>query len=385
MAGIAKAKKIIEAGLKSGVSTWVWGEHGNGKSQIVEQVARRLGIGFMDVRCALAEAGDFMGLPYIDEKTGEMRFANSPLLPNPEWATSKDPKESFGILFLDEINRARPDVLQCIFQLTLDKRIGTHYKLPPGWNIVAAGNPGDADYQVTDIDPALLNRFVHIQLTPTVDEWLEHAKDSKFRDDIRQFVMDNKKMLGNATKGVTLEHVQPKPRGWEMLSKMTTALEELNFADECLIDVATGIVGGVAAVEYANYRRTKFKRISTEDIVNHYSKIRKFVMQMKEEGNQSLQKEAVDELLNGSKPLDVKSILKDEKKLENVTTFFTDISADIGYIAAEILTAREDYRPLLDEIINRNDGPYQKFFELLTSLETTDKTKKETKTKEKKA
>lgn len=381
MASITKAKKIVEAGLKSGITPFIWGSHGNGKSQLVKQVADRLGIGFMDIRCALAEAGDFQGIPFVDSNN-KMKFAESPLLPPMEWSTSKNLKQQFGILFLDEINRARQDTLQCVFQLILEKKIGEHYKMPEGWAIVAAGNPNGEDYTVTDLDPALLGRFCHIQLTPTADEWLDHARDVKFRDDVRQFVMDNKKMLGNSTKGVTLEHVQPTPRGWEMLARMTDSLEALNFADECLLDVATGIVGGVAATEYVNYRKTKFKRISTDDILNHYTKIRKFVQQLKEEGNQSLQKEAIDELLTGTKPLDVKSILKDEKKLENVTTFLTDISADIGYIAAEILTQRDDYRPLLDEIIKRNDGPYQKFFELLTSLEQTDQTKRSNKNKE---
>jgi len=122
MASIKKCKKIIEAGREAGVAVWIWGAHGNGKSQIVKQVAEKMDVGFNDIRISLTEAGDWMGLPFINPATKRMEFAPSPYLPYDI--------ESKGILFLDELNRGRPDVTQCVFQITLDHKIGTHYELP---------------------------------------------------------------------------------------------------------------------------------------------------------------------------------------------------------------------------------------------------------------
>lgn len=359
MASIKKCKKIIEAGRKAGVAIWIWGAHGNGKSQIVEQVAKKLGIGFNDIRISLTEAGDWMGLPFINPTNKRMEFAPSPYLPHDI--------ESSGILFLDELNRGRPDVTQCVFQITLDHKIGTHYELPKGWSIVAAGNPGDADYQVTDIDPALLGRFCHVHLTPTKDEWLDFAKEVGIRDDVRAFIKDNPKMLGQAVKGVKLEHVKGNPRGYDLLGKMVNSLEELGYLDECLLDVATGLIGAEGAMEYANYRKNKFKRIDVEKILNEYKAIRKDVLESVKKGRGDLGKEAIEELLL-EKELPVKDILKNEDKFLNLLTFLTDLPADLGYCAAEIIMNK--YRNIMDFILKReNCKVSDKFYKLITGLE----------------
>ena len=68
---------------------------GVGKSSIVRQVARKLGIGFVDVRLAEMESVDIRGLPSVDKENGVMKW-NAPDF----WP--RDPK-SKGIIFLDEL------------------------------------------------------------------------------------------------------------------------------------------------------------------------------------------------------------------------------------------------------------------------------------------
>jgi len=366
MASINRVKKMIKAGRESGVCVWIWGDHGNGKSELVRQVTDELGIDFIDIRVALTEAGDWMGIPYANPVTKEMDFLPSPFLP-------KDP-QSKGILFLDELNRGRPDVLQSVFQIALDKRIGTHYELPKGWSIVAAGNPGDADYQVTDIDPALLGRFCHVHLTPTKDEWLDFASTSGVRDDVRGFIRDNPKMLGQAIKSTSIESLKGNPRGYVLLAKMVDALENLdkndpqgNFVGDCISDIAHGLVGSAAAAEYVNYRKTQFKRIDVTKILNEYPVIRKDVLKSVKTGRGDLQKEAIEDLFKDKK-LNIDEVVEDKTKFKNLLTFLTDIPADMGYVAAEIIM--NNYRKLMDAILASQSKEANKFYELVVGLES---------------
>jgi len=91
---------------------------------------------------------------------------------------------------LDEINRGHPDVLQAIFQLVLDRKIFTH-ELSESVGIVCAGNYSDDDYQVTELDPALMDRFLHLNLVFNKDSWLDWAEQNSIGHKIRGFVKDN--------------------------------------------------------------------------------------------------------------------------------------------------------------------------------------------------
>lgn len=359
MSSIKTAKVIIKAGRIAKVPVWIWGTHGNGKSDLVRQVSESENIQIIDIRAALAEAGDFMGLPYISAKDSEMHFADSPLLPR------QDDKIG-GILFLDELNRARQDVMQCVFQLALDRKIGKHYKLPDGWSIVVAANPGDSDYQVTDVDPALLGRFCHVKLTPTTEEWLNYARTAKMRDEVRSYIADNKKMLGNSHEDVRIENIKPNPRSWEMYSKMIYALESMNVLDEYIIEVGAGLVGAEAAGTFTAYRKNKFKCIDAAMILDSYDKIRDDVKNMVKEGRLDVQKEAIEDLLT-SKDFKEDEIVKSTKKFHNLMKFFNDIAADVAYTGIRTIT--EKYTKLVNKIATTEDDEeavklYQKMISL---------------------
>lgn len=331
MASINQVKRVVRIGMKSGVSVWIWGPHGQGKSDLVKQVAQEEGMECIDIRAALTEAGDWMGLPYVtrnDKGQEIMKFAPSPFLPI-------DPN-SRGILFLDELNRARPDVLNCVFQLALDKKIGSHYTLPKGWYVVVAANPDDSDYQVTATDPALIGRFCHVHLTPTVAEWIDYAKKYTVRDDVRQFITDNEKLLGTAKETTKLEHVKANPRSWALFARMISAMEELELMQECLTEVGNGLVGSTCTIEYANWLKTKFKRIDAQKILLTYEDVRKDVLNMVKTGRLDALKDAIDSLLDVGTPenpgkFNYKVVMADQKQLKNMSQFFIDIAADVAF------------------------------------------------------
>ena len=121
------------------------GNHGIGKSEILTEYYKAKGMPVIALFLGqMSDPGDLIGLPHKDEATGKTDF-----MP-PYWFPT-DGKPI--VLFLDELNRARPEILQTIMDLALNRKLAGR-KLPEGSRIIAAVNEGD-QYQLTDLDPAL--------------------------------------------------------------------------------------------------------------------------------------------------------------------------------------------------------------------------------------
>jgi hypothetical protein len=143
------------------------GGTGIGKSEIVRQVARALGIQCIVLDLSLLEPPDLLGLPQI----AEGRTVHAP--------PTNLPTSGAGILMLEELNRAERYMQQPAMQL-LSARALNSYTLPDGWCCFAAINPelDDADYQVTPLDPALRARFLNMRVRADRVEWVRWAQDN---------------------------------------------------------------------------------------------------------------------------------------------------------------------------------------------------------------
>ncbi len=115
------------------------GRHGIGKSEILTRYFQQLGIKVNTLFLGqMSDPGDLIGLPRLDEATGKTVF-----MP-PYWFPT-DGKPI--VLFLDELNRARPEVLQTIMDLALNRKLAGR-ALPEGSRLIAAVNEGE-EYQLT--------------------------------------------------------------------------------------------------------------------------------------------------------------------------------------------------------------------------------------------
>jgi len=90
----SKLYEALHALIGERVPLHIWGACGVGKSQVVAQVARDLGVQFLDVRAVQLDPVDLRGLP---------RIASN----QTEWVPPKFlPNDGKGILFLDELTSA---------------------------------------------------------------------------------------------------------------------------------------------------------------------------------------------------------------------------------------------------------------------------------------
>ncbi len=199
---------------------------------------------------APAEVAKALGkLPKPDDLPGLRKYHS-------EWQRLQ-PHYDRGILFLDELNRAQDDVLQAAFQLILDRRIG-QYVLPPGWAVVAAGNPMEG-YIVTGFnDEAFLDRFCHLTFSggeSTLEEWVHYMSHAHGGDaaDVIEFASQNTKHLDGEVKSELGFSVKPSRRSWEKVTDVTRVCAAHGFGDQPRQEVIAGLVGRELALSYSRY------------------------------------------------------------------------------------------------------------------------------------
>ena len=240
-------------------------KHGVGKSSVVRQATEEMGIGFFDVRLSQCEVGDIKGLPYLDQETKTTVFAK------PYW-WPRDP-ESKGILFFDELNRASKDVLQAVFEICLDKRLDGE-PLPKGWRVVTAVN-GEDEYDVVELDPALLDRWFVVDFDPSHKEWIAWASKTGVSEEVIEFVRENKNVLDPPIGNLEAGRVYPSRRSWVACD---TTLKRLNLLGEnvdpgMLVQITKGWVGRDVAIMFEKYVTKAFSRLKASDILDTFDKV----------------------------------------------------------------------------------------------------------------
>ena len=232
-------KKNLDALWTTRWPAFIWGPPGVGKSAIVAQLATERGLALVDIRAPLLDPTDLRGIPAVVGDRAEW-FAPS-FLPREGAAP--------GILFFDELNAAPPIVQASLYQLVLDRRIG-EYRLPDGWRIVAAGNREQDRSVVFRMPDALANRFVHLDFTPSFEDWREWAVRRHLNPMVVAFLSLRRELLH---KPGGTERAFPTPRSWEIAGDIIDAFGPGVSCDEAL----AGTVGTGAAIELQKFLQSE--------------------------------------------------------------------------------------------------------------------------------
>jgi hypothetical protein len=232
--------KDVAAALRSLLPTrrplYLWGPPGVGKSSLVRQGAERSGLDVVDVRAVLLDPVDLRGLPRIQQDTA--------LWCPPAFL----PKGGEGVLFLDELAQAPPLVQAACLQLCLDRRIG-EYALPEGWSVIAASNRQEDRAGAHRLISPLLNRFVHLDLEVSHDDWHDWAVQANVAPEVRSFLRYRPTLLF-AFDPSTNARSFPTPRSWEFVSQVLP-----HTPIELLHPVVAGCVGEGPAAEFVGFVR----------------------------------------------------------------------------------------------------------------------------------
>jgi len=152
---VGKEIEVFEKSYENRLPFLLKGPTGTGKSRFIEYMAHKLDTNFFTVAChEETSATDLIGRYII--KGGETQWLDGPL--------TRAVKEG-GIIYLDEIAEARPDVIVAIHPLTDHRRelyidkLGETIKAHENFMLVASFNPG---YQkgFKELKPSTKQRFV---------------------------------------------------------------------------------------------------------------------------------------------------------------------------------------------------------------------------------
>jgi hypothetical protein len=236
------------------------GRHGVGKSEILAQAARELGIGFIVRDLSLMEPPDLIGLPKMDGRV--TRYAPPAFLPT----------EGRGLLVFEELNRCpqymRGPTLQLLTARTLND-----YRLPEGWLPAAAVNPADGAYEVDELDPALVSRFVRVNVEASPKEWLAWAKAQGVHPDVLAYVEADPSVFDGG---------QSNPRAWKYASDL---LHVSGAVKRTLETALAGTLGAERAAAFREFRKGGELPPEARDLLADYGRHRAKVVAWVEKGS----------------------------------------------------------------------------------------------------
>lgn len=158
------------------------GGAGVGKSKIVRQWAKHRKINLVSKNASSFDKADMGGGVAAEVDDTGKRLNSMTRLTNKEFDSLMKPG---SVLFLDELNRADPEVVGSLLTLILDHTVPDNYsegavKYLPGYLFtIAAINPAKSDaYSGTsEFDNALLDRFSQIAIYPDIPQYRKHLLD----------------------------------------------------------------------------------------------------------------------------------------------------------------------------------------------------------------
>ena len=328
----------VATSLPPDISILVKGDTGIGKSDITRHVASLIqtdhvykdhsgpGLPVLDWRLSVFSEGDIIGLPELVD--GVTRFA-----PNDRFmAACREPH----LLFLDEGNRATTEVLQCAFQIVLDRELNGQ-KLHPETRIVMAINEGN-DFTVNEMDPALLRRFWVTELVPTNEDWLEWASKNDIDPMIQKFIKKYPAHLmheGERSPG----QIYPYPASWARLDK---SLKHANCNPyECaggeipdiMLHITAGFVGMPTTAAFLDFVKNYIFKLSADDILNNFQEVEPDVKAM----TNDKKNEALDQVVLFLKSNDICAT-----QIENLKGFMTYVSDEVVVDFAQTIMATKN-------------------------------------------
>lgn len=231
-------KAQSEAGLRT--SWMLHGRPGVGKTQVVAELADRIGARLFDIRLTTIEPQDLRGLPYYDHDAQKTVWYRPEDLPD-------DPDRP-SILFLDELTAASPYLQPTVYGLLQERRVGRHI-LPDSVFIVAAGNTVDDGAVAYEMGTALSDRLVHLQVTANAQDWLEHfAVMRGLSHVVTAFLRARPDLLETTEESLRRgEMIACTPRSWERVSDIVKSVADKRVRHTMI----AGTVGIAAAAEFA--------------------------------------------------------------------------------------------------------------------------------------
>lgn len=235
------------------------GKGGIGKTESIEALANRLGIGYIDIRLLLYSEVDLKGILYPNKEHTKTIWLQNDVLPD----VNRDGKR--GILVLDEITSTAKSVRTAVYQLINERRLG-EYVLPDGWLIVCLGNGEEDGGDFQGMEGNFVNRCSMFRVVPSLESWKAWGYKNGLNDLVLSYVSWRPEHLHTYNED---EEFLPfsSPRSWKAVSDILN-LHGANVDDEITRLRILSNIGTLVGNQFLAFCSCKDFVISPEDILS---------------------------------------------------------------------------------------------------------------------
>ena len=217
--------RMLQDAGQSPVAIGLTGQHGIGKTDIVEQVAKERNMGFVKLSLhELEEVGDLVGYPVkeyriINKETNKGVWVAADMLESVNDAKwKKTPKsrmayakpawvpefnENGTILLLDDYARSSQMLVQATMELIKEGKY-VSWSLPKYTTVVLTANPDNGEFNVCSLDSAQKTRFADYNLEFEIDSWAKWAEAANIDSRAINFALNYSQDLFYEKNGVTI-------------------------------------------------------------------------------------------------------------------------------------------------------------------------------------
>lgn len=248
---ISTAIKAVIAVIKAKLVALIVGPPGCGKSDIVHKIAKDFNLKLIDIRLSQCDPTDLNGFPAIvGNKATYTPMDTFPLEGDPLPMGEDGIPMNGWLIFFDELTSAAPAVQAAAYKILLDRKIG-NAMLHPNVAMVGAGNREEDNAIVEEMSTALQSRLVHLELEPTLEEWLEWAAENEIDFRITSY-LQFKPNNYNSFRADHTDNTYACPRTWAFVNKL---LKQVDPGDSLAIPLLSGAISEGVASEFVTFCR----------------------------------------------------------------------------------------------------------------------------------
>lgn len=307
-------KKFWRMMFTKGAVPFIQGRAGEGKSAIIESIATKLGMQFIDIRLSQKDELSVGEFPVLnDERVDGARTFEFAV---PDWAVLANQRPT--IINFEELNRCRQSVMDACLGILNERRIGAHFKFNDNVFMISTGNMGDADGTVVaEFDAALKNRLNTCHHALTRDDWEEGYANEHVLASIRGFLKSKPEYFYRLPENVEEHDNFATPRSWSNLSKHIKAVlgDKPKHSDVISLvrEDGTGIVGE-AITKYIEYLE-KQNKVKFTDVLNNFDKFEDAIIDMERPQRSDIMESIFEFGLDNMKGKQVDNFIKFSKML----------------------------------------------------------------------
>jgi hypothetical protein len=242
------------------------------------------------------------------------------------------PRDGKGLLVFEELNRCEKYMRAPCLQL-LTARTLNDYQLPAGWLPVAAINPPNGDYETSELDPALLSRFVQVEVVPDRQECLEWARRSGVHAAVLNYVESDDTVFNTA---------ESNPRAWHSVSDFLKPADAEPRPHDLLRAAVIGLVGDKRGAAFLRTLKDSARPLTADAILSSYARHQGQVRSWIETGRLDLVEPSLRAMLTFLQPkANYEMVHGSKRKWRNLGLFLADLPGDLQENAEAFFAERK--------------------------------------------